>query len=87
MNSAEISVSIIGDSPKVWKPAYNEASGGDYYPSVHNTKVPKALPIRLPGVSGDAYLIHSERAIRYYFVDTTVNNGAAFRIAKVMGNF
>ena len=86
-SSAEISVSIIGDGPKVWKPAYNEASGGDYYSTVHNTKVPKALPIQLPGVTGSAYLIHSESNARYYFVDTIINNGSASRIAKVVGAF
>ena len=85
VNSDGISVSIIGDGPKIWKPAYNEASGGDYYPVVHNTKVPKALPIHLPNVTGNAYSIHSENTARYYFVDTIVNNGGTFRIAKVMG--
>ena len=77
-----LSVSVIGDGPKVRVTGYY---GGTYdYPRVDNTKVPRANPVHLPGVSGNAYLIHSDNTGRYYFIDTIVSNGAAFRIAKVV---
>ena len=79
-----LSVSVIGDGPKVRITGYY---GGTYdYPRVDNTKVPRANPVHLPGVSGNAYLIHSENRARYYFIDTIVANGAAFRIAKVVAS-
>ena len=87
-SSGELSVSVIGDGPKV--PISYETGVTYYVPPVHNTKVPKANPVHLPGVSGNAYLIHSENRggyyFRYYFIDTVVNNGGAFRIAKVVAS-
>ena len=83
-SGGELSVSVIGDGPKV-RIDY-ESVGTIYYPRVNNSKVPKANPVHLPGVSGDAYLIHTEATARYYFVDVAVNNGASFRIAKVMAS-
>ena len=73
---------MIGDGPKV-RIDY-ENVGTVYYPRVDNSKVPKVNPVHLPGVSGSAYLIHVEPKARYYFVDVSVNNGGAFRIAKVV---
>ena len=80
----ELSVSVIGDGPKV-RIDY-ENVGTVYYPRVNNSKAPKANPVHLPGVSGNAYLIHTEATARYYFVDVTVNNGGSFRIAKVVAS-
>ena len=88
-SGGELSVSVIGDGPKV-RIDY-ENVGTVYYPRVNNSKVPKVNAIHLPGVSGSAYLIHTEATGRYnqattnyYFIDVAVNNGAAFRIAKVV---
>ena len=87
-----LSVSVIGDGPKVRRNSVAQMGSGGRpsyigttaeYPRIANTKVPKINPVRLPGINGNAYLIHSEAQGRYYFVDVSVNNGSCFRIAKV----
>ncbi len=89
VTSSEISVSIVGKSQvSVRYPNGTVMSN----PTVENYKVPKINPVRLPGVSSDAYLIKDDRGersgieTRYYYIDTSVDNGMTFRIAKVMGS-
>ena len=90
VTASEISVSIVGER-QVKVPYPN--GGYMFNPSVDNYKVPRINPVRLPGISNDAYLIkddHTSRSggeVRYYYIDVSVNNGTTFRIAKVLGDF
>ncbi len=87
----EISVSIVGER----QVAVRYPNGGVMFnPSIENYNVPKTNPVRLPGISSNAYLIKDDRAakvgaavVRYYYIDTSINNGTTFRIAKVTESF
>ena len=85
----EITVSILGEREVLLQ---GPAGGKNtYYPSVNKIKVLKKSPVRLPGVSSNAYLLYTIPAgaacpeMRWYFVDTTLDNGMVFRIARTVG--
>ena len=60
-------------------------SSGAYHPSVRPHKVSKTNPVRLPNLSGNAYLLFIDQGAKYYYLDVSVDNGAVFRIVKVSG--
>ncbi len=85
-----LSVSVIGEGKPVWVPNYyprntgNSAQSGKFYPRIRNSKVLKTNPVQLAAIDGRAYLVHSEGAARYYYIEDAFKHGGSYRIAKVV---
>ncbi len=81
VTDSEIEASLIGESMVNRNP--NAPGRGGYLPTVRTFKVPKTVPVRLPGISANAYLILNLPTMQFYYIDATANNGGSYRIAMV----